>query len=86
MGWQDMTPADVRALRTFVVENRGADTPYDICVGGRARREDWEEDREHIRSVAEAGATWWMEFIEPTSLEKTRLAVLNGPLLIKTTR
>ncbi len=81
-GWQDMLPEDIRSLKAFVERNRPAGAPYDICVGGRARREDWEKDREHIRSVAEAGATWWMEFIEPTSLEKTYAGVRDGPLRI----
>lgn len=79
-GWQDMQPEDIRALKAYVTNNRAGDAPYDICVGGRARPADWEQDREHIRRVAEAGATWWMEFIEPTSQEKTRQGILNGPL------
>jgi hypothetical protein len=82
-GWHDMMPEDIRALKAFVEKNRAADIPYDICVGGRARWEDWEKDRSHIRSVAEAGATWWLEFIEPTSLEKTYAGVRNGPLKIE---
>ncbi len=81
-GWQDMQPEDVRALKTSVAQHKGAEAAYDICVGGRARRANWEQDRAHIRRVAEAGATWWMEYIEPTSLENTQHAVLNGPLKI----
>ena len=83
-GWTDMSPEDVRALKTYVEAHRPADAtlPYEICVGGRARLADWEQDRAHIRSIAEAGATWWCEFIEPTTLEKTHKGVLNGPLRI----
>ncbi len=76
-------PDDVRSLRAYVESKRPAGTAFDICVGGRARLEDWEKDRQHIRSVAEAGATWWMEFIEPTSLEKTHQGIRNGPLRIE---
>jgi alkanesulfonate monooxygenase SsuD/methylene tetrahydromethanopterin reductase-like flavin-dependent oxidoreductase (luciferase family) len=79
-GWLDMQPGDVREMKVFIEKNRGTTIPYDICVGGRARLPDWELDRDHIRAVADAGATWWMEFIEPTSLEKTRRGVLTGPL------
>ncbi|HEX6387158.1 MAG TPA: LLM class flavin-dependent oxidoreductase [Anaerolineae bacterium] len=78
-GWQDMTAADVRALKAFVESRRSENTPYDIMVGGR-QRADWDQDRTHIRSVAEAGATWWLEFIEPTTLDKTRQGVMRGPL------
>ncbi|MFQ5818911.1 MAG: LLM class flavin-dependent oxidoreductase [Candidatus Heimdallarchaeota archaeon] len=81
-GWQDMTPDDVRALKAFVESRRSATTPYDIMVGGRARADNWEKDRLHIRSVAEAGATWWLEFIEPTRLDKTRESIMRGPLCI----
>lgn len=82
-GWMDMQPEDVRQLKEYVESQRPAATPYDICVGGRARLADWDQDRDHIRSVAEAGATWWMEFIEPTTLEKTRQGILNGPLVVR---
>ena len=75
-----MQPEDIRALKAYVASDRLDTAPYDICVGGRARLADWEQDREHIRRVAEAGATWWEEFIEPTSLDKTRQGILNGPL------
>jgi alkanesulfonate monooxygenase SsuD/methylene tetrahydromethanopterin reductase-like flavin-dependent oxidoreductase (luciferase family) len=80
--WQDMTPEDVQALTAFVERERSVATPYDIMVGGRERAEDWEQDRAHIKAVAEAGATWWMEFIEPASLAQTREGVVRGPLRI----
>ncbi len=80
--WQDMTPEDVRALKAFVERQRAAVTAFDIMVGGRERADDWEQDRAHIRSVAEAGATWWMEFIEPTSLAETRAGDMRGPLRV----
>lgn len=79
-GWQDMTPDDVRALKAFVESQRSAATPYDVMVGGRERADDWEQERAHLKAVAEAGATWWMEYIEPTDLAKTRAGVLRGPL------
>jgi alkanesulfonate monooxygenase SsuD/methylene tetrahydromethanopterin reductase-like flavin-dependent oxidoreductase (luciferase family) len=81
-GWQDMTAGDVRALKAFVEAQRPEATRYDIVVGGRERAADWDWERAHIRSVAEAGATWWVEFIEPTSLANTREDVMRGPLRI----
>ncbi len=82
-GWLDMLPEDVSALKSFVESQQPSKAAYDICVGGRARLADWEKDRQHIRAVAQAGATWWMEFIEPTSLEKARQGILNGPLRVE---
>ena len=59
-----MTPADVRALRELIESRRAAQpagsvhTPFDIAVGGHERRADWEEERDFIRLLSEAGATW----------------------------
>jgi len=47
-----------------------------------ARADDWEGERAPTQAVAAAGATWWMEFIEPADLEETRAGVTRGPLRI----
>jgi len=75
-----MAREDVRGLKAFVEERRGPETPYEISVGGNRRRPDWDEEREHIRGVAEGGATWWMEWIPPGDRESMREAVERGPL------
>ena len=76
--WQDMTPDDVRTLR----ELAGA-RPFTVCVGGRERRDDWEAERDWIRSVADAGADWWGEFVAAAAPEEMRAAVDRGPLLVR---
>jgi len=53
----------------------------DICMGGYERPADWEREREHIGAVAEAGATWWQEWVRPGDPGRTREAVSRGPLL-----
>jgi len=79
-----LMPDDIRALRDFVQEQRGSLEGYDIVVGGSPRRPDWEQEREYIRSLAEAGITWWTEYIPPDSgdLETVRSFVKRGPLFI----
>lgn len=79
-----LTPDDIRSLRSFVQSQRGSLQGYDICVGGSSRREDWEEEREYIRSLAESGATWWTEYIPPDigDLEKVQGFIKRGPLSI----
>jgi hypothetical protein len=72
-----MSPDEVRALRGLA-----GDRPYDVCVGGRRRREDEEAEREWIRGVAEAGATWWCEFVPAAERDAMRTAVERGPLRI----
>lgn len=79
-----LTSGDIRKLRDFLKQARGSLTGYDIAVGGSARRPDSEEEREYIRSLAEAGITWWTEYIPPDSgdLETVRGLVKRGPLFI----
>jgi alkanesulfonate monooxygenase SsuD/methylene tetrahydromethanopterin reductase-like flavin-dependent oxidoreductase (luciferase family) len=70
-----MSPDDVRHLRELARER-----PFDIAVGGHPRPGDLDAERAHIRAVADAGATWWMEWVPPDDREVMRRAVDRGPL------
>jgi len=70
----EWTPEDIRALRAKLGPGR------DLTVGGRARAEDWDADRSLTQSLAEAGATWWIEWIPPAEIETMRQAIQRGPL------
>ncbi len=80
--WQDWTPEDIVLLRDRARRERGGDVPFDIAVGGRARSGDEEADRKLIRSLGEAGATWWSEYIPPNagSFDEVRDRIGRGPL------
>lgn len=81
--WQDMMPGDVQALQAAVERQRSAATvaaPFDIVVGGRQRGDDWEQERTVIRSLAEAGATWWSEWVPAADRATMRAAIARGPL------
>ena len=80
--WRDWTPDDVRSLKVLVDEDRSASDPFDIVVGGRPRDDDWEKDRALIGSLAEAGATWYVEYEPPNELEVIRERIERGPLRI----
>ena len=75
--WQNMTPDDVRALRQAAGQR-----PYTVAVGGSGRADDWEAERAHIRSVADAGADWWIEWVPPGPRRAMVAAVERGPLRI----
>jgi alkanesulfonate monooxygenase SsuD/methylene tetrahydromethanopterin reductase-like flavin-dependent oxidoreductase (luciferase family) len=79
-----MTPEDILALKSRVESRRGSLEGYDIAVGGSPRRPDWEEERSYIHALAEAGATWWIEYIPPEvgGLEAARALIARGPLRI----
>jgi alkanesulfonate monooxygenase SsuD/methylene tetrahydromethanopterin reductase-like flavin-dependent oxidoreductase (luciferase family) len=81
--WQDMTPEDVRLLKTTIERQRIAATPYDIVIGGHQRGDDWEAERDHISQVAEAGATWWSEWVPAAPLPTMRAAIERGPLRVQ---
>lgn len=79
-----LTPDDVCALRAIVQQQRGSLAGYEIAVGGSRRRPDWDEERAYIRSLVEAGATWWSEYLPPGvgDLEAVRTCIARGPLRI----
>jgi alkanesulfonate monooxygenase SsuD/methylene tetrahydromethanopterin reductase-like flavin-dependent oxidoreductase (luciferase family) len=78
-----MMPEDIRTLKRFVDDRRSAGAPYDIVVGGHSRDSNPEAERDHIRSMAEAGATWWTEWVPPDDATVMRDAVERGPLRIE---
>jgi alkanesulfonate monooxygenase SsuD/methylene tetrahydromethanopterin reductase-like flavin-dependent oxidoreductase (luciferase family) len=80
--WQDFTAEDIRELRAQIENERTSRTPFDVVVGGRERREDWEQERALIGSLGEAGATWWVEWVAPAELEKMHAAIERGPLWV----
>jgi hypothetical protein len=72
----------VRDIVSLVTRERGIAEAFEICVGGFERGPDWDRERDHIRSLAAAGATWWNEWIPPSDLERTREVVARGPLRV----
>jgi alkanesulfonate monooxygenase SsuD/methylene tetrahydromethanopterin reductase-like flavin-dependent oxidoreductase (luciferase family) len=68
-------PDGVRDLRS-----RAPSPSWDLAVGGQERREDWDEEREHLRAVRDAGATWWVEWLAPADAETLRERTRRGPL------
>jgi hypothetical protein len=83
--WEDLTPSDVREIRSLARERRGEG--FDIVVGGRERRDDEEAERDYIIELAEAGATWWHEFLPSTTPpEAVRDHIARGPLVAHATR
>jgi len=79
-----MTPDDIRALQAVVQQQRGSIEGYDIAVSGSQRYPDREEQRAYIRSLAEAGATWCVEYLPPYEgdLETVHASIARGPLHI----
>jgi alkanesulfonate monooxygenase SsuD/methylene tetrahydromethanopterin reductase-like flavin-dependent oxidoreductase (luciferase family) len=81
----DWTTEEVRALKRFIESHRSEQQrgiPYEIKLGGRSRSDDWEQDRALMKSLAEAGVTWWVEYVPAGELEIMRTSIGQGPLRI----
>ncbi len=77
------TPEEVRALRHSIQNQRTTRDPFEIALGGASRGNDWDEARRIIASLAEAGATWWMEYVPSDSRREMRSSIMRGPLRSK---
>jgi len=76
----EVTPEDVRAMRSYADENRPAGAPFDIVVEGETPGEG-EERTAVVRPFAEAGATWWIEspWTPPNGPEDLLNRIRQGP-------
>ncbi|RPI94414.1 MAG: LLM class flavin-dependent oxidoreductase, partial [Chloroflexi bacterium] len=60
-GFAPITPDDIREMKAYVDANRPVAEPFDIVVEGESPLGDPQQAAAHVRSYAEAGATWWIE-------------------------
>jgi alkanesulfonate monooxygenase SsuD/methylene tetrahydromethanopterin reductase-like flavin-dependent oxidoreductase (luciferase family) len=70
-----LTAAAARDLRA-----RAGARPFTIAAGGQPRRDDWDDEREQIGALADAGADWWVEWVPPGERGEMHAAVRRGPL------
>ncbi len=80
--WADFTPDDVTTLRSAIERQRTRDGDFDIVIGGRERAQDWDAERELIRGLADAGATWWHEWVPAADEATMRRGIARGPLRV----
>jgi alkanesulfonate monooxygenase SsuD/methylene tetrahydromethanopterin reductase-like flavin-dependent oxidoreductase (luciferase family) len=74
------TSDEVRSLCADIARHRTSDAPLDIALGGASRGDDWDTERATRRALAEAGATWWIEYVPCADLATMREGVARGPL------
>ena len=74
------TPQDVSRMKAYIVENRQAQTPFDIVVEGKTPGDDIQQAASIVRPFAEAGATWWLDAMwDPPSLDPVLARIRQGP-------
>lgn len=57
----ELTPADIRAIRDYVEQERGAGTPFDIVQEGATDGSDPSAAVAAVQPWVAAGASWWLE-------------------------
>lgn len=77
----EVTPDDIRAMKSYVEKNRGENTQFDIVWEGVTPGEDPERAASIVQPFAEAGATWWMEsmWTSPNDPDTLRERIRQGP-------
>jgi alkanesulfonate monooxygenase SsuD/methylene tetrahydromethanopterin reductase-like flavin-dependent oxidoreductase (luciferase family) len=81
---EDFTPKDVADIVALSRTRPDGGTLFDIVVGHATwqREKDPERERAYISSLAEAGATWWSQYISPETEKAMRKYIEEGPLRI----
>jgi alkanesulfonate monooxygenase SsuD/methylene tetrahydromethanopterin reductase-like flavin-dependent oxidoreductase (luciferase family) len=76
---------NVLSMREAALPDSGQ-RPFDVVVSGQTAADQPDQTQAHIAGFAAAGATWWLESLEPErggqvwSFEQLRERVLAGPL------
>ena len=78
----DMTTQDVITIGCAIKEDRGTLQGFELGIGGHARTGNYQRDRETMQSLAEAGVTWWNEFLPRRDSDQVKELIAQGPIMI----
>jgi alkanesulfonate monooxygenase SsuD/methylene tetrahydromethanopterin reductase-like flavin-dependent oxidoreductase (luciferase family) len=76
------SPEQIREVIEYVSEFRDTDDPFDVIASGITFGLDQEEIRSKLDSYQDAGATWWLEWLncgQPGTLDQVREQLQAGP-------
>jgi alkanesulfonate monooxygenase SsuD/methylene tetrahydromethanopterin reductase-like flavin-dependent oxidoreductase (luciferase family) len=79
-----MTPADLQGMAAFIAARRTQTAAFDVVVEGETPGDDREQAIAKVRSLAEAGVTWWLDNVydnlwSDRGLEGMRTRIRQGP-------
>ncbi len=82
--FSDMTPDDLRAMKTYIDEQRALTTPFDVVIEGETPGDNAEKAASILQPLADAGMTWWLEAVWKTpetegGAEGMRRRIEQGP-------
>jgi len=75
----DATPADVRAVQSFVQAQRTLTSPFDIVIQGKSDHLAPAQRQEMLLEWKAAGATWWIENLIESSEMEAIARLQSGP-------
>jgi alkanesulfonate monooxygenase SsuD/methylene tetrahydromethanopterin reductase-like flavin-dependent oxidoreductase (luciferase family) len=75
----DVTPADIRDIKSYIDANRTLTTPFDIVTSGKTANLDRTELQDRFMAWTEAGVTWWIEGLWDEPEEKVIERIRRGP-------
>ncbi len=78
---EDITPKDIRDIRSFVDNNRTLTTPFDIVMTGKTKDLSSTRKRRDLDRWAEAGVTWWIEDLIGDTVANAAAVIQSGPPL-----
>jgi hypothetical protein len=77
---EEVMPADICEMKTYVEANRTLNTPFDIVVGGKTVDLDRTQLQDKLLPWIEAGVTWWIEgFVWGEPEERVIERIRRGP-------
>lgn len=62
---EGISPEALSKAVAFVRDRRGGSERFDVVASGHTSGDDASADKQRVVSVAEAGATWWLEDLSP---------------------
>ena len=76
---EEVTPADVREMKAYIIANRDSDAPFDIIAEGKTSGLSSNQMRDKVQPWIDAGATWWIEGMWEYQPEDVAARLRQGP-------
>ena len=76
---EDVTPADILEIKSFVDANRPMSTPFDIVLNGSTAGLKQNQLQDKFHQLNDAGVTWWIEGLWESTEEKATERIQQGP-------
>jgi len=76
---QKADPEDIKAIREFVEKQRKSSNRFDIVTGGRTPKKNPKSVLPYVKSLADAGATWWLEEVWSLGEKDVLRRIEQGP-------